>query len=363
MEGIDEYLRSVLGERKIPLAYVIRKNEEIGANAERYATVQDEMIARAPHFTVNAAGVRTPDPVYLVNREKVWDIISRMTRKDASWTYVKPAQKTRDGRMAYLGIYNHYLGPQHVDNMANLAEDKLKNTVYNGEKRRWDFEKYVNTHKQQHSVLEGLTEHGYVGIDPRSKVRYLLDGIKTNQFDAVKTRIMSEERLRSDFDSCVTLYQDYIRQTSKATGNPTVNISSMNKTGTKRKFEPVEDRYYTKEEYASLTPEQKKDLASKRHKRGHKPGARDSKVTKGKGGAQTSPKPTDVIKNLKAVNRQMSQLAKQMTKPSVKDDDSSSGLFTKSTTSEPPKPKSPVPNRSNAALTRQKKVSIEEPRK
>ena len=72
-------------------------------------------------------------------------------------------------------------------------------------------------------------EHGYVGIDPRSKVRYLRAGIKTNQFDAVKTRIMSEERLRSDFDSCVTLYQDYIRQTSKTTGNPTVNISSMNK--------------------------------------------------------------------------------------------------------------------------------------
>jgi hypothetical protein len=216
--------------------------------------------------------------------------------------------------------------------------------------------------QQQHSVLEGLTEHGYVGIDPRSKVRYLLDGIKTNQFDAVKTRIMSEERLRSDFDSCVTLYQDYIRQTSKVTGNPTVNISSMNKTG-KRKFEAVEDRYYTKEEYASLTPEQKKDLASKRNKHGHKPGARDSKVVKGKGGLQASPKPKpiEVIKNLQAVNRQMSQLAKQMTKTSVKDDDSS--LFSKSTTSEQKKPKAPIPNRSNAALTRQKKVSIEEPNK
>ena len=271
------------------------------------------MIARAPHFSVNAGGVREPDPVYLVNREKVWDIISRMTRKDASWTYVKPARETHNGRMAYLGIYYHYLGRQHVDNMAKLAEDKLKNTVYNGEKHRWDFEKYVNTHKQQHSVLEGLMEHGYVGIDPRSKVRYLLDGIKTNQFDAVKMRIMSEEGFRLDFDSCVTLYQDYIRQTSKTTGNPTVNISSMNKTG-KRKFEAVEDRYYMKDEYASLTPEQKKDLASERLKRGHKPGAKDSKVlTKNKGSAN-HPKSNEVIKNLKAVNRQMSQLAKRMTK-------------------------------------------------
>ena len=362
MEAIDEYLRSVLGKRKIPLAYVIRKNVDIAPDANRFPTVQDEMIAGAPHFLVNAKGVREPDPFYLVNREKVWDTISRMTRKDVSWTYVKPAQKTRDGRMAYLGIYNHYLGPQHADNMANLAEDKLKNTVYNGEKRRWDSRKYVNTHKQQHSVLEGLMEHGYNGIDPRSKVRYLLDGIKTNQFDAVKTRIMSEERLRSDFDSCVTLYQDNIRQTSKTTGNLTVNISSMNKTG-KHKFEVVEDRYYTKDEYASLTPEQKKDLvASKRLKRGHKPGAKDCKVTKGKGGAN-HPKSNDVIKSLKAVNRKMSQLAKQMTKTSV-NDDSSSGLFSKSTVLEPTKKtKVPVTNRSNSALTRQKKVSIEEPSK
>ena len=29
MESIEEYLRSILGERKIPLAYVVRKNEDI----------------------------------------------------------------------------------------------------------------------------------------------------------------------------------------------------------------------------------------------------------------------------------------------------------------------------------------------
>ncbi|KAI2512366.1 hypothetical protein MHU86_2028 [Fragilaria crotonensis] len=362
MEAIDEYLRSVLGERKIPLAYVIRKNEDIAPDTETFPTVQDEMIGRAPHFSINAEGVRVPDPVYLVNREKVWDIVSRITRKEAAWTYVKPAQKTRDGRLAYQGIYAHYLGPQHVDNMATMAEDKLKNTVYNGKQRRWDFEKYVNVHKQQHSVLEGLTEHGHVGIDPRSKVRYLLDGIKTDKFDAVKTRIMSEERLRSDFDGCVTLYQDYIRQTSKTKSNPTVNISAM-KTGGKRKFDTVEDRYYTKDEYASLTPEQKKDLASKRLKRGHKPGAKDSKVTKGKGG-DNNRKPKEVIKNLRAVNRQMSQLAKQMKKTSVADDDSS-GLFSKSTASsagDQKKAKAGA-NRTNAALTRQKKVSIDESKK
>jgi hypothetical protein len=112
MESILEYLRSYLGDKKIPLAYVVRKEEAVPvADPEGgYATVQDEMIARAPHFN-NVGGVRTADPAYLVNREKVWDIIARITHEQTCWTYVKPAQRTRDGRMASLALYTHFLGP------------------------------------------------------------------------------------------------------------------------------------------------------------------------------------------------------------------------------------------------------------
>jgi hypothetical protein len=110
---------------------------------------------------VAANGTANPDPIYLVNCEKFWDIISKITRDHSAWTYTRPAQKTRDSRMANNGLYQHFLGPNNVDNMATQAEDKLKNTVYNGEQHRWDFERYVNVHKQQHSIMEGLTEHGY----------------------------------------------------------------------------------------------------------------------------------------------------------------------------------------------------------
>jgi hypothetical protein len=79
MESIEEYLRSILGERKTPLAYVVRKNENIPGGTDPsagYSTKQDEMIARARHFTVDANGIRTTDPVFIVDREKVWDIIA-----------------------------------------------------------------------------------------------------------------------------------------------------------------------------------------------------------------------------------------------------------------------------------------------
>lgn len=162
--------------------------------------------------------------------------------------------------MAYENLYTHFLGPNNVDNMATMAEQKLTSTVYNGEQqRRWDFERYVNVHKSQHSIMEGLVEHGYNGIDPRSKVRYLLDGIRTDKFDSVKTRIMSDATLRNDFDACVTLYQDFIKQTwSKVKGNPNVNISEVKVQTGKRKAssDTAEDRYYTQAAYAALSPSQ-----------------------------------------------------------------------------------------------------------
>lgn len=360
MESIHEFLRSYLGEHKIPLAYVVRKDDGVPDEdpVGGYPTVQDEMIARARHYTLDATGVRVPDPIYITNREKVWEIIAKITRDQSCWTYVKPAQRTRDGRMAFDGLYKHFLGPNNVDNMATMAEDKLKSTVYNGEQRRWDFEKYVNVHKSQHSIMEGLVEHGYTGIDPRSKVRYLLDGIKTDKFDSVKTRIMSDAVLRNDFDACVTLYQDFIKQTSKLKSTPTVGISEIKTGGNKRKSDAIEDRYYTKAEYDALDPAQKKELATKRLKRGHKPGSKDSRVVKKTGSGKGKGDNADVIKNLKAVKRSVSQLTKHIKDPEAVDEHSATqstdSLFSEDT---PKKKSSKSPNRSNAALTRQKKTS------
>ena len=83
-------------------------------------------------------------------------------------SYVKPAQQADlDGREAFKGLYDHYLGPNNVDIMASAAEKTMQTTVYNGEMKCWDFEKFVNLHKQQHSILDSLVLHGYAGINVR----------------------------------------------------------------------------------------------------------------------------------------------------------------------------------------------------
>ena len=53
LDALEEHLRNHQGSTKIPLAYVVRDDDEVAAEADdpavNYLLVQDEMICRAPH--------------------------------------------------------------------------------------------------------------------------------------------------------------------------------------------------------------------------------------------------------------------------------------------------------------------------
>ena len=110
--------------------------------------------------------------------------------------------------------------------MSSCAEAKTKDTSYSGEKRRWNFTKYIKMHVDQHAILTGLVKHEYSGINDRSIVRHLMAGINKKVLDPVKTQIMASAALRNDFGACVNLYKDFIEQ-SDDLGVRDVNISSV----------------------------------------------------------------------------------------------------------------------------------------
>lgn len=94
--------------------------------------------------------------------------------------------------------------------MASVVEAKLASTFYYGETRNFPFEKYVQVHVEQRTILHHLVEHGYTPLDPWSKVCYLNNGFKTKTLDIVKMGIMSNPALMSDFDACVNIYTEFI---------------------------------------------------------------------------------------------------------------------------------------------------------
>jgi len=147
----------------------------------------------------------------------------------------------------------------------------LMTTTYQGETRRWNFEHYVKAQVDQHHILDGLKEHGYSGIDTQSKVWYLLDGIKTNAFEAVKAQILSNTALQSDFDACMNLYKDFIKQKDASSNvrdrKSTVAAFKTNQDSRSDNGNAdmtVDDRYYTNKEYAKLSAAKKAGLRLKR---------------------------------------------------------------------------------------------------
>jgi hypothetical protein len=172
LETINEYLASQYVGTGVTLDYVVRPDIAVKPEAEDpvdgYATMDQEMTARAPH------AVRA----FLDDRRKVWELC---------FVYIKPALRTRNGRDAYIIIFARFLGPNNVRHMASADKTKLTDTLYNGEKKRFTWEKYARIHTEQHSVLNGLKDYGYAGIDDSSKVRHLLKGIKITELDVFKT--------------------------------------------------------------------------------------------------------------------------------------------------------------------------------
>jgi hypothetical protein len=114
MEAIREFFGSVSGGDGVPLAYVVHENVEIPLGtypSEGYITVSEEMIARAAHG----------NQAYVNDSMEVWSYMANITRAHECWTYLKPAQHTKDGRHAFLLLWNHFLRPNNVDNMASEA--------------------------------------------------------------------------------------------------------------------------------------------------------------------------------------------------------------------------------------------------
>ena len=173
----------------------------------------DQSVATASLADHEKSGPFTED--YICDRGKVFDIITVVFASSAgALTIIKPFKKSRDGRGAFLALWNHYLGPNNVDHMAGGAEKVLANSSYKGQSSRYGIEQHIIIHKGAHAILEGLVDYGYTGIDERSKVRFLNESIKTTKLDAAKAQIMASSELRNNFDNCATLYKDFVAQSN-----------------------------------------------------------------------------------------------------------------------------------------------------
>ena len=105
----------------VPLSYVVISEKAVSPSLDEpernFSLAEDEMVARAP---ILEGGLRTV--TFKTVMIKVCGLISVITRYLDCWTYVESSQRTIDGRKAYRELWDHFLRPDNVDNMASEAE-------------------------------------------------------------------------------------------------------------------------------------------------------------------------------------------------------------------------------------------------
>jgi hypothetical protein len=368
LDTLREYFGACLGASKIPLGYVIRTDiNPTPAPAGGWISNEEIMIARGP--IVTNPGVPN-NPTYTtdfkVDNKLVWLALSGICKDHDCWTYIRSFQRRQDGRGAFQA---------HVNMMASAAMNKLQNTVYSGERRRYTWENYVRIHVDQHAILEDLVRHGHSGIDEGSKVRYLMGGIRTTDLEAVRASILGSPTLLVNFTACASLYKSYIDQrnanrtrdrdiTIAAVGDEDSGSDGASREHYLANVKPdmtVEERYYNREEYRKLSDEKKAGLIAKRKARGGRYLNRKNKKTgKTDNKDHNDRKSGRGTKGLKLLNRTISKLAVAMRGDTLApdDDDEDNGPSEESEEEIPMKPPSKkqkiVNNSNNPALHRKK---------
>jgi hypothetical protein len=158
---------------------------------------------------------------------------------------------------------------------------KLQSFMYNGDRKNFNFDKYINLHLEQHSQHADLHEYGVEPLAKNIKTLWFQDEIKDPSLDAVKASINANCANFTDFDSVKDAYVEF-KRTQNPTNDPrTRQVASVAhgghgggscpckqdrgqgpKTSDKEvdKQTHIVDRHYLDAKFDQLTPAEKQKL-------------------------------------------------------------------------------------------------------
>ncbi len=181
-------LGKMLGIVGHPLSYVPRpslkgpydadmddKTEDplpFGQPGSPYVSINDKLCRRAPilctdlSHTQLSASLETLEsdgpfePSFLANMVMVYNFLHACWGKLSWWNPVKKFSKTKNGRQVYQTLHTILLDGQCVVSTKSAIVTKLQSFRYEGDRKNFNFDKYVNLHIQQHNQHADLKSTG-----------------------------------------------------------------------------------------------------------------------------------------------------------------------------------------------------------
>jgi hypothetical protein len=144
---------------------------------------------------------------------------------------VKKFSKTKNGRQVYRTLHTLLLGEQHVVSTKNAIVTKLQSFRYEGDRKNFNFDKYMNLHVEQHNQHADLQEDGVAPLAKNLKTLWFQDGIRDPSLNAVKASINANRANFTDFNSVKDAYVEF-KRTDNPTNDPkTRQVASVARNG------------------------------------------------------------------------------------------------------------------------------------
>jgi hypothetical protein len=292
-ESFHDYLHRCIGVRMVPLAYIIREEDQPAAitaiaPSEPHSliagSIEDELIMRGSHT----------HPLYRDDNAAAYYKLEEATCGTSYAASIKPFQRTKNGRGSFDAIINQYAGDDKWK-----SEIKAKEGILHGIKRKgqsnYSLERHAAQHRNSYVSLVACAEQVDCQIpNQHSRVGYLLDSIQNNdpELQAAMVNVRTSKGangMRSDFEQTVTHIQPYCPVAKKKTFgakrgageissvDAEVNDVQVASFGTKNGRWPktgVHLRYHKHSEYQKLSADEQTELREWRSNQGNGEGKR-----------------------------------------------------------------------------------------
>ncbi len=144
---------------------------------------------------------------------------------------MKKFSKTKNERQVYRILHTLLFGGQFVVSTGNAIVTKLQSFRYEGDRKNFNFDKYVNLHIEQHNQHADLQEYRVAPLAKNLKTLWFQDGIRDPSLNAVKVSINANRANFTDFDSVMDADVEFKRADNPTNDPKTQQVASVARSG------------------------------------------------------------------------------------------------------------------------------------
>ncbi len=214
-----------------------------GQSGSPYVSINNKLCCRAPILNIDLSQTKLSqsletlesdglfEPSFLADMVMVYNVLHACWAKSSWWSHVKIFSKTKNGRQEYRTLHTLLLGGQQVVSTGNAIVTRLQSFRYEGDRKNFNFDKYVNLHVEQHNQHADLQEYGVAPLAKNLKTLWSQDGIRDPSLNAVKVSINANHANFTDFDSVKDAYVEFKYTENLTNDQKTRQVASVARGG------------------------------------------------------------------------------------------------------------------------------------